>query len=358
MSLQTPAPLHTGVYASNLNLQVPGYAHQVTQPYTELDAGVAVPGQKTLPRSRLDIATRRNKTVTRSNEPIVSTITPVAWRYDHWEQHQVPSDILFAGGLEKGSRNRITDAATLNVPQFVELLARLYKQAHRSAEDHQTGLASEFEPIMSHSDEGVKRYMENYREYGERFFTSDHVIKGKVAFDMHYRSFTGLSRYHILKQYPIAGAYMSDDGRDDATLAYRTVNVCWQGPTTYQEVFNYWGALHEGHNCFFILKRRYDPMASTPNKKVYKEFYLQPWFGFEPFPPDPELDYYDDAGLLEKGAVFPVGRVYRAPLEISSEVVRETKAGRYGEAASRGVLCETVCLNMGPSRACLDMYVV
>jgi hypothetical protein len=356
--MQTPSPIHKGVMASNLNLALPGFAHQSTLPYTELDTGVAVPGQRVLPRSRLEAATRPNKTVTRSNEPIVGTITPLAWRHDHWEQHQNPGDLIFAGALEKGTRNKRTDAATLSLPQIQELLLRLYKQAHRSSHDHETGLISEFEPAISKAHEGAKDYMQKYLEYGERFLTSSAEVFHKVAYDMHHRAFTGLSRQHILRQYPFAGNYMSDDGRDDATIASRTLNICWQGPTTYQEAVNVWGALHEGHKCFLILKRRFDPASSTTTQKKYKEFYLQPWFGFEPFPPDNELEYYDDAGLLEYGAVFPVGRCYRAPLDISSEVVRETKAGKHGDLASRGVLCETVALDMGPSRACLDMYQV
>jgi hypothetical protein len=352
--MQTPSPIHTGVMASNLDLPLPGYAHQSTQPYTELNAGVAVPGQKTMPKDRLKLATQRNKTVTRSNEGIFNTVTPVGWRLEHWEHYQGPADLMFVGKIDAVLKR--TDAATLNLAQMQELLLRLYQQAFQKSQDHTKALISEFEQVTEYANPGIKAYMDKYMKVGERFFTSSPEVKHNVEHDMHRKCFMGLSRQHILEAFPFAGGYVSDDGRDDATIASRTINICWQGPTIYQEVYNVWGPVHEGHLCGLILKRRYDPQSSTLDKKVYKEFYLQPWSGFEPMPGDEELEYYDDAGYLEYGVFIPVGRAYRAPLNVSEQHVREVKAGYNREMASRGVFCETVALNMGPSRACLDMY--
>jgi hypothetical protein len=261
---------------------------------------------------------------------------------------------MFAGKVD--SILKRTDAATLNLPQIQELLLRLYQQAFKKSEDRTKGLISEFEAGVEPAHPGIADYMRKYKKYGESFFTSTAEIRQNVEHGLHLKCFVGLSRHHILNLYPFAGVYMSDDGRDDATIAHRTLNICWQGPTTYQQVFNIWGPVHEGHLCGLILKRRYDPQSSTLSKKVYKEFYLQPWMGFEPMPPDSELEYYDDSGRIEFGVFLPVGRVYQAPEVVSELHVREIKAGFNRELASRNVFCETVALNIGPSRACLDMY--
>jgi hypothetical protein len=171
--------------------------------------------------------------------------------------------------------------------------------------------------------------------------------------DKQFSMFVGLSQRQIMHFYRFLGVYASDGGR--YAKPHLTYNVIVGGPTTYQETFNLWGPLVEGHHVFLILTRRPDP---TRGINKFGAFYFKPYSCKADYPPSSETAYYDDADVLCYGEVIPIGRVYREPLEkCDSNEQRDLKAGITGTSQDAfQVRVTTVPLIMGARRVCRDLF--
>jgi hypothetical protein len=273
------------------------------------------------------------------------------WPTQRYEQQQQPGDLIFIREQKTGNGRSFP---TLVVAQLNEMFLHCYNKLvslGRAQPVKKHGIIS-IENVPQEVPTGVLALQHSFMELGEDVFEDDKTWNS-LCNDKQFSPFVGVSMRQIMHFYRFLGLYASDGGR--YAKPHLTYNIVVGGPTTYQEAFNLWGPLTEGHNVFLILTRRPNPTAGS---KIYGAFYFKPYACKEDFPPSSETIYYDEAGIMRYGKVIPVGRVYRTPLEkADSEEQRNIKSGITStshEAFQTRIT--TVPLIMGARRCCRDLF--
>jgi len=303
------------------------------------------------PGDRLPSGGRRNKSGQSSNEPIVTTIIVDVWPVQHYEQYQQVGDLLFIRTKETGNGHSFP---TINVAQLNEMLQICFNkiQALDRLQPQRKYGPTSVDNVPLEVSNGVMELLHEFQQHGEGVFEGAKNWNN-LCNDKQFSQFVGISSSQIKHFYKYLGLYASDGGR--YAKPHFTYNIMVGGPTTYQEAFNLWGPLTEGHNVFLILTRRNE---STAGVRKYGAFYFKPWYGREDYPPKEERVYFDEAGVQHFGDAVPVGRVYRTPLEkCDSLEQRNIKAGITATSQeSFQTRITTVSLVLGPRRVCRDLF--
>ena len=336
-------------------LGAPGFPAASAGVGATLRPTAGVRGQRVaLPGSGLSRDGKRNKSGQSSNEPIVTTVIADKWKGVAYEEYQEPGDLLFVRRKTDGNGESYP---MVSLPQLQEILRLCYQsiQTYRSNSLAKRSPFLVYEGTEASAPDEVMRLFEESLEKGESVFTADPRIDEKITNDSKYSLLWACSPKHIVECYKWLGLYASDGGR--WRKPHLTYNIQVGGPSTYQETWNIWGNVVEGHNLFLILTRRLDAERSTPGRPVYAEFYFKPWYGHTEYPPKQETVYYDDAGFVRYGRVINVGTVLKVPTEFTTKELSLVKAGiNTNSQQAFAVKITTVAINATARRICRELY--
>lgn len=313
-----------------------------------------VPGSAFRPGGNNTGNVKPNKRAMVSNETVVTDILCSLWPTTNYHKTQRKGDILFARRkLERGSES----VPLVSVAQLNEILRITYKQlvsAHNASQQKHSPFAQASPASEIVPQDVLRLYQESLVE-GERAFVKNTEVSERIATDRRYNVLMPCSRRHILEAYNLLGIYAGDSGREAKKQLTYTVQVA--GCSTYQDPWNLWGNVREGHRLFFILKRRKDEQRSRPGKPVYAEFQFVPYATNLNYPPQRATRYYDDAGHVQYGAVLRFGTVYKVPLSLPQSEEMHAKAGLVTDSEhAQALTIHQLSVTINPARVNSDLY--